>query len=169
MRSEEPNQKMTQIVKHIETAWANERFQIDMVYLSDYLVGSKEDRYLLTTTDHFSKFGVISIIPNKKSSTVLKALKGWLRITGKPGMIQSDNGGKFNNDLMKDFLKHQGVENVRGYPYHPQSQGAVEGFNGTVRNFLYLAKDMHKDEFDLNDSMCGFCLHLKGFNIIESI
>ena len=130
-----------------------------MVYLSDYLVGSKEDRYLLTIIDHFSKFGMISIVPNKKSTTVLKVLKEWLRITGKPGMIQSDNGGEFNNDLIKDFLKHQGIEYVRGSPYHPQSQGSVEGFNRTVQNFLYLAKDMHKDEFDLNDSIYDFCMH----------
>ena len=79
MRSEEqeePNQKKTQIVKHIETTRSKERFQIDMVYLSDYLVGSKEDRYLLTIIDHFSKFGMIFIVPNKKSTTVLKELKG---------------------------------------------------------------------------------------------
>ena len=151
--------KKTQIVKHIETTRSKERFQIDMVYLSDYLVGSKEDRYLLTIIDHFSKFGMIFIVPNKKSTTVLKVLKGWLRITGKPGMIQSDNRGEFNNDLIKDFLKHQGIEYVRGSPYHSQSQGAVEGFNRTVQNFLYLAKDMHKDEFDLNDSIYDFCMH----------
>ena len=44
-----------------------------MVYPSGYLVGSKEDRYILTIIDHFNKFGVISIVPNKKSTTVLKA------------------------------------------------------------------------------------------------
>ena len=154
-----PNQKRIKIVKHIETTRSKERFQIDMIYLSDYLVGSKEDRYLLTIIDHFSKFGMISIVPNKKSTTILKVLKGWLRITGMPGMIQSDNGGEFNNDLIKDFLKHQGIEYVRGSPYHAQSQGAVEGSNRTVQNFLYLAKDMHKDEFDLNDSIYDFCLH----------
>ena len=96
-----------------------------MVYLSDYPIGSKEDRYLLTIVDHFRKFGVISIVPNKKFTTVLIVLKRCLRITGNQGMIQSDNGGEFNNDIIKDFLKHQGIEYIRGPPYHPQSQGAV--------------------------------------------
>ena len=77
-----------------------------MVYLSYYLVGSMEDRYLLTIINHFSRFRVISIAPDKKSIAFLKILKGWLRITGKPEMIQSENGGEFNNCLMKDFLKH---------------------------------------------------------------
>ena len=74
-------------------------------------------------------------------------------------MIQSDNGGELNNDLMKDFLKHQGIENVSSSPYHPQSQGAIEGFNRIMQNFLYLAKDIHGDEFDLNDSIFDFCIH----------
>ena len=70
-------------MKHIETTWAKEKIQIDMIYLFDYLVGSKEDKYFLTIIDHFSKFGVISIVPNKKSTSFLKELKECLRITGK--------------------------------------------------------------------------------------
>ena len=45
---------------------------------------------------------------------------------------------------MKDFLKHKGIEYVRGSPYHPQCQGTVEGFNRTVQNFLYRAKYIHE-------------------------
>ena len=74
-------------------------------------------------------------------------------------MIQSDNGGKFINDLIKDFLKHQGIEYIRGPPYHPQSQGAVEMFNRTEKNFLNLAKDIHEDKFDINDYIYDFCMH----------
>ena len=86
-------------------------------------------------------------------------MKGWSRIIDKPGIIQSDNGGEFNNDLMKDFLKHQGIEYVRGSPYHSQSQGTVDGFNRTVQNFHYLAKNIHEDEFDLNDFINDLCMH----------
>ena len=57
--------KKTQIMKHIETIWAKKWYQINMVYLSNYLVESKEDRYLLTIINHFSKFWMISIAPNK--------------------------------------------------------------------------------------------------------
>ena len=49
----------------------------------------------------------------------------------------------------KLFLKNQKIEYIRGSPYHPQSQGAVEGFNRTKQNFLYLSKDMNLDEFNL--------------------
>ena len=116
-----------------------------------------------------------------KNTTVLKALKGSLRITGKLGMIQSNNGGEFNNDLLKDFLKHKRIEYVRGSPYHPKCQGAVEGLNKTVQNFLNLKKDMHDDEFELNDSIYDLCMHynnwkhtntkisLKEFSIVDGM
>ena len=123
-----------------------------MVYLSDYLVGSKEDRYLLTIINHFSKFGVISIIPNKKSTKVLKALKGCLRITSKPRMIQSDNGGELNNDLIKDLLKYQGIEYIRGSPYHPSPKTQMRGLIVLCKTFFTKQKICMKF-FYLNDSI----------------
>ena len=53
----------------------------------------------------------------------------------------------------------QGIDHVRGSPYHPQSQGAVEAFNNTIQNFLYLAKDMNEDNFELVESVLDFLLH----------
>ena len=46
---------------------------------------------------------------------------------------------------MKVFLKNQNIEYIRDSSYHPQNQGAVEGFNRTIQNFLYLSKDMNLD------------------------
>ena len=36
-------------------------------------------------------------------------------------------------------LKNHKIEYIRGSPYHPQSQGAVEGVNRTIQNFLDLS------------------------------
>ena len=113
-----------------------------MIYLSDMLINSLDERYLLSMVDHFSKYGWVVVLPNKKSKTVLKAIRECLKITGKPTILQTDNGGEFYNELLKKFLGHNNIQYVRGIPYHPQSQGAVESFNMTIQNFLYLAKDM---------------------------
>ena len=53
----------------------------------------------------------------------------------------------------------QGIDHIRGSPYHPQSQAAVEEFNKTIQIFLYLAKDMNEDNFDLAESVLEFLLH----------
>ena len=71
----------------------------------------------------------------------------------------TDNDGNFNNELLKKFLEHDNIQYVRGIPYHPQSQGAVESFSRTIQNFLYLAKDMQGSEFDLNDYVYDFIMH----------
>ena len=82
-----------------------------------------------------------------------------MKLIGKPDILQTDNGGEFNNEKMKAFLKNQKIEYIRGSPYHPQSQEAVEGFNRTIQNFLYLSKDMNLDEFNLKNSVYDFCMY----------
>ena len=124
-------------LKHINSSYPKERFQVDMVYLSDMLlINFPDERYLLSIVDHFSKYGWVVVLTNKKSKTVLKVIWECLKITGKPTILQTDNGGEFNNELLKKFLEQNNIQYVRGSPYHPQSQGAVESFNRTIQNFL---------------------------------
>ena len=60
---------------------------------------------------------------------------------------------------MKKILEHNNIQYVRGSPYHLQSQGAVESFNRTIQQILYLAKSMQGSEVDLNDSVYDFIMH----------
>ena len=73
--------------------------------------------------------------------------------------MKTDNGKEFVNDKLKLFLNKQSIKHITGVPYHPQSQGAVEGFNMTIQNFLYLAKDMNKNSFCQEDSVHDFWMH----------
>ena len=88
--------------------------------------------------------------------------------------MQTDNGKEFVNDKLKSFLDKQSIKHITGAPYHPQSQGAVEAFNRTIQKFLYLAKDMNKNSFCLEDSVHDFWMHYNNrthsttpFEIIE--
>ena len=136
-----------------------ERYQADTVFLSDYLVGNTGQRYLLTIVDHFSKFGYATLMHTKTGIEVLTSFKEFLKLIGKPDILQTDNGREFNNEEMKVFLKNQKIEYIRGSPYHPQNQGVVEGLNRTIQNFLYLSKDMNIDEFNLKNSVYDFCMY----------
>ena len=94
----------------------------------------------------------------KKSKTVLKAIREYLKITGKLTILQTDNGGEFNNELLKNFLEHNNIQYVRGSLYNQKRQGAVESLNRTIQNILYLAKDMQGSEFELNDPVYDFII-----------
>ena len=50
---------------------AKERYQVDTVFLSNYLVGNTGQRYLLTIVDHFSKFGYATLMHSKTEIEVL--------------------------------------------------------------------------------------------------
>ena len=64
-----------------------------MVYLSDMLINSPDERYWLSKVDNFNKYGWVVVLPNKKSKTVLKAIREYPKITGKSTILQTDNGG----------------------------------------------------------------------------
>ena len=62
-----------------------------------------------------------------------------------PHIIQSDNGAEFKGEV-SELLTNKGIKQIFSSPYHPQSQGAVESFNGTFKRLLrrYLAQNKTK-------------------------
>ena len=116
--------------KHIESNYPKERYQVDTTMLYDHIPA--DNRNLLTMLGHFSKFGWVVSIPNKKSQTVLDAIKLWIALQWKPDSLQSDNGTEFVNSTLKTYLEKEGVNHIRGPPYHAQSQGSVEAFNKII-------------------------------------
>ena len=101
IRTKYPDKKSE--VKYIESLEEKERFQVDLVQLSDYL--SEEKRYLWNMVDHFSKFADSKIITNKTKETVFSAIKEIFSNMGFPKMLQSDNGTEFKNKLSGDYLQ----------------------------------------------------------------
>ena len=70
-------------------------------------------------------------IPDKTANTILKAyLKHVHHVFGPSMKILTDNGTEFKNDLFDRVAKELGVEHkVYSPPYHPQSNGRIEGFH----------------------------------------
>jgi putative transposase len=48
--------------------------------------------------------------------------------------IISDNGPQFISKDFKEFIRLSGFKHVRTRPYHPQSNGKVERFHGTIKS-----------------------------------
>ena len=78
----------------------------------------------------------------------------------KPESFHTDNDSDILNENLKTYLEKSGIHRIRGSPEHPQNQKAVEAFSRTVQNFLFLAKDMNRNSFELEDSIIDFLLHL---------
>ena len=105
-----------------------------------YPPSTQGNRYALTVICMLTGWVWCIPIPDKTANAVLKAyLKHVHHIFGPSRKILSDNGTEFKNDLFDRVAKELGVEHkVYSPPYHPQSNGRIEGF------YLFLKACMAK-------------------------
>lgn len=59
----------------------------------------------------------------------------WFRLFG-DSWLHTDNGSNFIADLTENLLKLLQVRHTTGAPYHPQSQGIIERYNGVLKDTL---------------------------------
>ena len=72
---------------------------------------------------------------------------------GTPDKILTDNGKEFVNKEFKKYCDKKEIKLLHGRVRHPQTQGAVERYNRTIKELLkneYLEKE---EKFDLEKSL----------------
>jgi hypothetical protein len=93
--------------------------------------------YILCMTDAFTKYAVVTSIPNKDAQTVAKAIfEQWFCKFGIPAQIHTDGGKEFVNKLLTELCELLNVQQTKTSPYHPQCNAQVEVFNKTVKKYL---------------------------------
>eukprot|EP00745_Piridium_sociabile_P030960 TRINITY_DN51384_c0_g1_i5.p1 TRINITY_DN51384_c0_g1~~TRINITY_DN51384_c0_g1_i5.p1 ORF type:complete len:379 (-),score=38.43 TRINITY_DN51384_c0_g1_i5:332-1468(-) len=93
-------------------------------------------RYILTIVDTATRFP--EAVPMKRidTVTVAEALLSVFARTGLPSEILTDCGTQFVSDLMREIYRLLSITSITTTPYHPQSNGMVERFNGTLKTML---------------------------------
>lgn len=111
-----------------------QRVAIDLI--GPFQVSSAGNRYVLTVVDMATRFP--EAVPLKKidTVTVAEALLSIFARVGLPQEILSDCGTQFVSDLMQEVYRLLSISSVTTTPYHPQSNGMVERFNGTLKSML---------------------------------
>ena len=104
---------------------------ISMDLIGDFVPSSSGNRYALTVICMLTGFVWCIPIPDKRAETVVNAyLDKVYYWWGGSRKILSDNGTEFKNALFTEVAKILGVEHkVYSPPYHPQSNGQIEGFH----------------------------------------
>ena len=65
---------------------------------------------ILHLIDHATRYSAATIVKSKQKEEIVKAIfKIWITLFGSPNEILSDNGGEFNNDLLRDLSDHLNV------------------------------------------------------------
>jgi hypothetical protein len=112
---------------------------------------NRKSAYILCMTDAFTKYAVVTSIPNKDAQTVAKAIfEQWFCKFGIPAQIHTDGGKEFVNKLLTEMCELLNVQQTKTSPYHPQCNAQVEVFNKTVKKYLASYVDettLNWDEF----------------------
>ena len=107
---------------------------IDLIDMSNFEI--KGYKYLLNGVDLFSRFLYSIPMKNKEDTTTLTAFKKIMKIN-KFKSVRSDNGSEFVSDIMKAYCKKQKIKQVFSSPHLPQSNGAIERQNGTLKRLIF--------------------------------
>ena len=64
----------------------------------------------------------------------------------KQKILYLDNGWKFRNKVMENYLKEKNIDHIIEGPYNSQHQWAVEAFNKTFKIF-YIIQGSSRENF----------------------
>ena len=112
------------------------------------LVGPlKNNTYVLTVLDHFSRHLELFTLNNITAQTVTKALLHYISTHGRPEMILTDQGSQFTSYMFDAFNKALGIKLKHITIAHPQANGLSERVNTQIKSSLYT---MATQGFDLS-------------------
>ena len=118
----------------IETSQALELIHLDYLKIEP----SKENiENVLVITDHFTRGA--QAFPSKTQTALATAKLLWNNFIlhyGFPEKNITDQGRNFESELIGYLCQLAGVQKLRTSPYHPQTNGQCERFNGTLLNML---------------------------------
>jgi transposase InsO family protein len=126
-----------------KTTTPNQLWQTDFTYFKVIGWGWF---YLSTILDDFSRYIIAwKLCTTMKAEDVTDTLDLALKASGcdqakvvhKPRLL-SDNGSSYISGDLAEWLDDQGMEHVRGAPYHPQTQGKIERWHQTLKNRVLL-------------------------------
>ena len=101
----------------------------------------------LVTVDYYSRFFEVDLLPDTKSSTVIRKLKVHFARNGIPLTCVSDNGPQFSSELMAKFANEWSFKHVTSSPLHPMSNGLAEKTVQTVKRLFQKSKDSKTDPY----------------------
>ena len=126
-----------------KTTAINQMWQTDFTYLKVIGWGWF---YLSTILDDYSRYIIAwKLCTTMKAGDVTDTLELALQASGcdqvnvmhRPRLL-SDNGASYISSDLADWLENNGMDHVRGAPYHPQTQGKIERWHQTLKNRVLL-------------------------------
>jgi hypothetical protein len=95
------------------------------------------NRWIITAIERSTGWPIAEAVPNATSQTVMKFIhKRIFSVYGTPHEILTDNGSNLVSGAVETFLRPTNLKHRTTTPYHPQTNGKVERFNGIIGKIL---------------------------------
>ena len=94
------------------------------------------NRFILTICDYATRYPEAIALPTTEAPRIAKELVAVFARVGIPEEILTDQGTNFMSNLLEEVYRLLQIKRIRTSPYHPQTDGLVERFNGTLKAML---------------------------------
>ena len=106
------------------------------------------NKYILTICDYATRYPEAIALPSTEASRIAKELVLLSSRVGIPEEILTDQGSNFMSVLLQEVYQLLGISRIRTSPYHPQTDGLVERFNGTLKAMMKKFTSRNKKDWD---------------------
>lgn len=106
-----------------------------------YVVGPLEcsksrNKYILVICDYATRYPESIPLQSIEAKKIADDLIKLLARVGIPKEIQTDQGSNFTSKLLTEIYKLLHIRGITTAPYHPQTDGMIECWNGTLKGMI---------------------------------
>lgn len=121
---------------HLQPIEASEPGQIVAIDIAELPRTRRGNRYVVTMIDYFTRYPQAYATSSVDAATIAKCLRKWCLRFGYPQKLLSDRGTVFLSSVVQSFLAQARIQQLLTTPYHPQTDGLDENWNGTLKRAL---------------------------------
>ena len=144
------------VVQPLQSSWPMEHVQIDLFSVN------RTTQYA-NLVDHATKYCVCRKVASKAPEDIIDFCDETFSIYGYPVILQTDNGGEFNNPEFKLYCINNNILWRSSRAYKPTTQGAIERLNRTLKSAVYqdwvLTQTMGERQFRDVVNTYNRCVH----------
>ena len=115
-----------------DNAW--DKLCLDIV--GPFELATNQCKYCITLMDYYSKWPEVGFVNNVSTQSVIDFLKTIFSREGFPKEIITDNGAQFKSKEFSTYLSERGIRHGFSSVYYPQSNGAIERYNGVLKTII---------------------------------
>lgn len=113
------------------------------IVATDIFTWNQKD--FIVVADYYSHYFEVKELPNMKSATIIKRMKGIFSRLGIPQRVISDNQTCYSSAEYAQFAKEWDFEAITSSPYHSQGNGFAEAYVKICKRIFTKAKAANKD------------------------